>query len=270
MHAQRSPTGAHYGRGDTALLTPGEEIELAARVAAGDEEARARFVQANIRFVISIAVKYTRRDNVPFDDIVQEGMLGVLRAVDKFDATKGVRFTSYAAWWIRQAIGRFLQNDTVVHVPTHATEALVTMQLAERELGSDVTDAALCTVLGWTPKKLARTKDYKIKGYISLDTTNSADEDGSAQQHEVFRTDAPTNEDRLVRESDVQILDQELQQLKQRDYDVVALRYGLVDGKEWTLQEIGDSLGVTCARIRQIQQRVEKCLNERMHIRGAC
>lgn len=241
--------------GKIELLTPEEEIELAKRIEKGDEEAKAKLMKANLRLVVSIAKRYVGR-GLLFLDLIQEGNLGLLRAVEKFDYRKGYKFSTYATWWIRQAITRAIADQArTIRIPVHMVETINKLMRVSRdlvqELGREPTPAEIAEKMGLSEQKV---KDIlKVaQEPISLETPIGKEEDshlGDFLPDEDSPAPPKVASNILLREH----LEELLSGLSERERNVLKLRFGLEDGHPHTLEEVGKKFNVTRERIRQIE-----------------
>ncbi|MBE3583109.1 MAG: RNA polymerase sigma factor RpoD [Limnochordaceae bacterium] len=241
--------------GRIPLLTADEEVELAKRIEKGDEEARRRLAEANLRLVVSIAKRYVGRGML-FLDLIQEGNLGLLKAVEKFDYRKGYKFSTYATWWIRQAITRAIADQArTIRIPVHMVETINKMIRVRRQLlqtlGRDPTPEEVAAQMQ-IPAERVREIEKIAQEPVSLETPIGEEEDSHLGDF-VEDEDAPAPAEAaaftLLREQ----LDEVLQSLTPREQRVLRLRYGLDDGRQRTLEEVGQIFGVTRERIRQIE-----------------
>jgi RNA polymerase primary sigma factor len=239
------------------ILSRDEEQALARRAQAGDAEARATLIELNQRLVAAVAHHYTPGP-LSFEDLFQEGNLGLLRAVDKFDPELGHKFSTYAVNWIRQACGRALaQQGRTIRLPVYLQDDLRALRQAERELaeglGRDPTVAELARALGWEADKIARTIEARAD-VASLDQARGADEDDERSLFSVLASPHDVA-DAAIERLDHAELHALLGRLPARERRVLALRFGLEDGAEQTLAQVGVAFGITRARVRQIERR---------------
>jgi RNA polymerase primary sigma factor len=240
--------------GRHALLTAAQEVELSKRIERGDPEAKQRMIQSNLRLVVSIAKNY-RNQGLPFLDLIQEGTLGLIRAVEKFDWRRGYKFSTYATWWIRQAVARALADKArTIRMPVHIVERLQKMNKAERmlwtQLGREPTLAEIAEEAS-LPVEQAREVRAAARASTSLDQPVGEHED--AVFGDFVAGDGPSPEDEVETTLRSQALIRGLAALSDRERKVIALRYGLADSEPRTLEEIGRTLGLTRERVRQIE-----------------
>jgi len=286
---------AFHGFFEMPLLTADEEVQLGRRIALGrqasdalasgeveDETlvsetvARGRhayehMVLANLRLVVSNAKRYTRATGLDLDDLVQEGILGLMRAVDKFDPEQGFRFSTYATWWIRQSIGRALdQQSRLVRCPVHVVEKIRKLRLAERILarlrGHAPDLHALAAELEWEPER--------VRFYLDLADTKTVSLDQPVREHDdtplghSLVSDLPAPLECILALDRARAIDLALSRLSSRQRRVVEERFGLQDGNEKTLEQVGESFDVTRERIRQIQVQCLEKLRRRLAAMG--
>lgn len=237
------------------LLTPEEEVELAARIANGDEAARTRMIESNLRLVVKIAKDYTGY-GLPLVDLISEGNLGLVRAVEKFDPQKGGKLSTYAAWWIKQSIKRALANQgKTVRLPVHLVDKLARIRrissLMAEELGREPTDAELSEELGIPRGKVALLRQAAKKPR-SLDEPTH--DDSVSTYGELLADEKAADPfENLVQKGSLDGLDEVLETLNERETEIIGSRFGLNGKRILTLEEIGRNFGVSRERIRQIQ-----------------
>lgn len=241
--------------GKVPLLTPEEEIELAIRIGDNDPAAKRRLTEANLRLVVSIAKRYVGR-GMQFLDLIQEGNLGLIKAVDKFDYTKGFKFSTYATWWIRQAITRAIADQArTIRIPVHMVETINKVKKTNSQLlhknGRDPTAEEIAEVLDMPVDKVREIMRVAQEP-VSLETPIGEEED--SHLGDFLEDDKTPPPSQIVAESMMkQTLSDVLHMLTPREEQVIRMRYGLDDGQQRTLEEVGKAFNVTRERIRQIE-----------------
>ena len=248
--------------GRVRLLSAKEEIELARRIAEGDELAKKRLVQANLRLVVSVAKKYQNR-GLPFLDLIQEGNLGLIRAAEKFDAERGFKFSTYATWWIRQGITRALADKSrTIRVPVHMVETINNLRKTTRKLSQelgrrptleDLAHAMNCSII-----KIKEVLNAN-RTPMSLDTPLGEDEDNSLSDVVQDESTTPPEDVTIsaLLASDIRGV---LTTLTPREREIIILRFGLKDGHQRTLEQVGKLVGITRERTRQIELKALRAL----------
>ncbi len=244
--------------GKVPLLSSEEEIELAKRMQNGDEEAKKRLCESNLRLVVSIAKKHSGRNGLHFLDLIQEGNLGLLKAVEKFDYTKGFRFSTYATWWIRQHITRAIADQArIIRVPVHMVETINKLVRATKNLtqslGREPTIPELAEEMGISEERVAEIRKIQMEP-LSLEGPMGNDESDNSKLGDIIEDDASISpfeatSRSLLREQILAVIDT----LTPREQKVIRMRYGLDDGFPKTLEQVGQEFNVTRERIRQIE-----------------
>ena len=242
--------------GQTPLLTREEEVKLARKIKRGDQAARQHMIKANLRLVVKIAHDYSNY-GLPLLDLISEGNIGLMKAVERFDPKKGGKLSTYAAWWIKQSIKRALANQSkTIRLPVHLVDKIarmrrVAMQLAE-EFGREPTDEELGEELNMAPAKIAQLRTAAIRP-ASLDANVGQDDDGASLGDLIGDENASTPSelfsDKNLRKSVMDLL----HVLDERELKIITMRFGLDGKKEMTLEEVGRKFKVTRERIRQLQ-----------------
>jgi RNA polymerase primary sigma factor len=249
------------------LLTAAQEKELAARIKRGDTAAREKMITANLRLVVRLATDYANL-GLPLSDLISEGNIGLMKAVERFDPAKGGKLSTYAAWWIKQSIKRALANQSkTIRVPVHQVEKIAKIRrLTERltaELGREPSDEELADEVGLTVSQVAALKGSTLRP-ASLDAPVGKD-DGETLFGDMISDENAEDPLEKLEEKDARaILGGMLKVLTPREREIMKLRYGLGGGRQRTLEDIGDKLGITRERIRQIQAGALKKLRREM------
>jgi RNA polymerase primary sigma factor len=255
--------------GRRKLLAPEEEIELSRRARVGEEAARQALIEKNLRLAVSVAKRY-RGMGLPFEDLIQEGNVGLMKAVEKFDPERGFRFSTYATWWIRQAVQRAgADKGRTIRLPVHAHEKLARLRRASAEraveLRREPTSEETAERLGWTPRE-TRFVLYSCQNATSINRSVNPEDSASELGDFVEDEDALERLEAVAESIDMRRLWDALVRLPERDRRVLVRRYGL-DGKEKaTLRELAEELGLSRERVRQLQRTAELALRVRMQL----
>jgi RNA polymerase primary sigma factor len=262
--------------GQTPLLTREEEVKLARRIKRGDQAARQQMIKANLRLVVKIAHDYSSY-GLPLLDLISEGNIGLMKAVERFDPKKGGKLSTYAAWWIKQSIKRALANQSkTIRLPVHLVDKIarmrrVAMQLAE-EFGREPTDEELGEELMMPPAKIAQLRTAAIRP-ASLDATVGQEDDGASLGDMIGDESAHTPSDLLSDKNMRKSVMDLLHVLDERELKIITLRFGLDGKKEMTLEEVGKKFKVTRERIRQLQnialRKIKRALDKQDKLKPA-
>jgi RNA polymerase primary sigma factor len=252
---------AHIDKGK--LLTHAEEVDLSKRAKDGDKRARRRLIEKNLRLVVSVAKKY-RGMGLPFEDLIQEGNIGLMKAVEKFDPDRGFRFSTYATWWIRQAVQRAVADKgRTIRVPVHRADKLRKMARAYNELASEIerepADEDVAGRLGWLVEDV-RDLNGSLWDATSLNQPLGSDADGSEVGEFIEDESAAEVAGAVIGEMEMEWLSDAVEGLPERHRHVLVRRYGLDDGETATLAQLSDELGISRERVRQLQREAERTL----------
>jgi RNA polymerase primary sigma factor len=259
-----NPLARYFGQiGRGRLLTHEEEIDLGRRAREGDKTARSKLIEKNLRLVIPIAKKY-RGMGLPFGDLIQEGNIGLMRAADKFDPEKGFRFSTYATWWIRQAVQRAVADKgRTIRVPVHMGEKIRKMARTYNELSAQLqrepTDEEVAERLSWDIDRVKEVKSA-IPDATSLNQPLSSDE-GSSELGDFVENERESGADgEVVRELETRRLIESVAGLPERQRRILVRRYGLDSEKPATLADLSEELEISRERVRQLQREAERAL----------
>ena len=252
---------AHIDKGK--LLTHSEEIDLSKRAKAGDKGARQRLIEKNLRLVVSVAKRY-RGQGLPFEDLIQEGNIGLMKAVEKFDPDRGWRFSTYATWWVRQAVQRAVADKgRTIRVPVHRGDKLRKMARAYNELSSemehDPADEDVAGRLGWSVEDVRDLKG-SLWDASSLNQPLSSDADATEIGELIEDERASEVAGTVIGEMEMEWLAEVVERLPERHRYVLVKRYGLGDEETTTLAQLSEELGISRERVRQLQREAERML----------
>jgi RNA polymerase primary sigma factor len=261
---------SHIGQGN--LLTHQEEIDLSNRAKAGDKSARARLIEKNLRLVVSVAKKY-RGYGLPFEDLIQEGNIGLMKAVEKFDPDRGFRFSTYATWWVRQAVQRAVADKgRTIRVPVHMSEKIRKVFRAYNELSTEFEREAsqeeIARRLGWTFEEVRLTVEA-MPDVTSLNQPVGSDEASSSELGDFVEDErASDTAGEVIGEMETEHLKEAIERLPERARYVLVRRYGLVGLEPATLAELAEELQISRERVRQIQREAVQMLKRGEYARS--
>lgn len=249
--------------GKVELLTQQQELELGKRMMEGDEEAKRKLIESNLRLVVAFAKRYLGKTSMSFSDLIQEGNLGLIRAVERFDYHRGLKFSTYGTWWIRQAISRAIADQArTIRIPVHMVETInklarVTRQLWQK-LGREPTESEIAQAMGMSEEKISEIRRIALEP-TSLETPTG--EEGDSEFYDfVVDENAKSPAENVVQMMLKEQLLAVIETLTPREQKVIRLRYGLDDAHPRTLEEVGKEFNVTRERIRQIEAKALKKL----------
>jgi len=259
--------------GQVKLLTPSEEISLAKRIKRGDKIAREQMIKANLRLVVKIARDYLGL-GLPLLDLINEGNIGLMKGVERFDPRKGAKFSTYGALWIKQSIKRALANQSrTIRLPVHAVDKVASINRAETRLhemlGREPTDEEIANHLGTRDARWVQQYREASRRPVELDGMIETESGSRPVSDIVADPNAAAPFDRLVNESDTTLLWEAFETLNKRESAILAMRFGLGDIASKTLEEVGQEFGLTRERIRQVQEQALKKMRTAMEVRDA-
>jgi RNA polymerase primary sigma factor len=256
---------------ETALLTPAQEIELAGRVQAGDEAAREHMIKANLRLVVKIAREYEDY-GLPLLDLINEGNMGLMRAVERFDPTKGAKLSTYGAWWIKQSIKRALSNQAKsIRLPIHLVQQIAQLRRAENQFeakhGRPAKDSELAITLEVSEDDIAHWRESAMVGTTSLDAPLGNDSDSGRVADVIADEAAAMPWTNVSEETNAELIRELVATLNAREQTILRRRFAMDGGDPVTLEEIGIDFGLTRERIRQLEAAALKKLRDRLETR---
>jgi len=249
--------------GKVELLSPEEELELGKKMMSGDEEAKRLLIESNLRLVVAFAKRYLGKTSMSFSDLIQEGNIGLIRAVERFDYHRGLKFSTYGTWWIRQAISRAIADQArTIRIPVHMVETINKLARTARQLwqklGREPTESEIAAAMGMSEEKIAEIRKVAQEP-TSLETPTG--EEGDSEFYDfVVDENAKSPADNVVQTMLKEQLLAVIETLTPREQKVIRLRYGLDDAHPRTLEEVGKEFNVTRERIRQIEAKALKKL----------
>ncbi len=270
--AYRDDSIEHYLKeiGEIPLLTTSQEIELARKIEEGDKKAREQMTNANLRLVVSLAKRYVQGSNMTLLDLIQEGNIGLMKAVEKFDYKKGYKFSTYATWWIKQAITRAIADQSRnIRIPVHMKENMNKLARVAKEItlekGWEATNSEIATRMNKSKEQIEEMKEL-YRDTISLNAPIGMEEDSTLID---FIVDEGMGKEFEVAEKEMltEQIDELLVGLSEREQRILRLRFGFVDNRIWTLEEVGKEYNVTRERIRQIEGRALKRLRMKKEVK---